>query len=303
MSQKVLITGGTGLIGKRLTEMLLQKGYEVSYLSRKKKDIPSVKVYEWDVEKGYIEEGALDNVDYLIHLAGEGVAEGRWTEERKKAIISSRIETIELIIKKLKEKNILPKALISASGSSYYPEGNNHNTEESPAGNGFLAQVTIQWEEAANSIKTLGVRTVILRTGVVLSNGGGAIPQMAFPAKFGFGAPLGSGKQYISWIHIDDICGMYLAAMENENWNGVYNAIAAPPVTNEELTKQICIALGKSQWLPNVPAFALKLAFGEMAGVVLGSNYVVNKRIKEETDFIYKFPDLGLALKDVLSDD
>ena len=301
MSQKVLITGGTGLIGKRLTEILLQKGYEVAYLSRKKKDIPSVKVYEWNVEKGYIEEGALDNLAFLIHLAGEGVAEGRWTEDRKKAIISSRIETIELITKKLKERNILPKAFISASGSSYYPESDNHNTEESPAGNSFLAEVTIQWEEAANVIKNLGVRTVILRTGVVLSNGGGAIPQMAFPAKFGFGAPLGSGKQYISWIHIDDICGMYLAAMENETWNGVYNAIAAPPVTNEELTKQICIALDKPQWLPNVPAFALKLAFGEMASVVLGSNYVVNKRIKEETDFQYKFPDLGLALKEVLS--
>ena len=155
MSQKVLITGGTGLIGKRLTEMLLQKGYEVAYLSRKKTDIPSVKVYEWNIEKGYIEEGALDNLDYLIHLAGEGVAEGRWTEDRKKAIISSRIETIKLIAKKLKENNILPKALISASGSSYYPEGDQHNTEESPAGISFLAQVTIQWEKAADAVKNL----------------------------------------------------------------------------------------------------------------------------------------------------
>ncbi|WP_221394655.1 TIGR01777 family oxidoreductase [Dyadobacter sp. NIV53] len=301
MSQKILITGGTGLIGKRLTEMLLLKGYEVAYLSRKKKDIPSVKVFEWNVEKGYIEEGALENLDYLIHLAGEGVADGRWTEERKKVIISSRTETIGLIGKKLKEKNILPKALISASGSNYYPEGDQHHTEGSPAGNGFLSHVTIEWEKAANSIKELGVRTVILRTGVVLSNKGGAIPQMALPAKFGFGAPLGTGKQYISWIHIDDICSMYLAAIENETWNGVYNAIAAPPVTNEELTKQICIALDKPQWFPNVPAFALKLAFGEMAHVVLGSNYVVNKRIKEETDFKYKFADLDVALKEVLS--
>ena len=235
------------------------------------------------------------------HIEGITAKVEEMTEERKKAIISSRIDTIGLITKKLKEKNILPKALISASGSSYYPEGNQHNTEESPAGNGFLAQVTIQWEKAANAVKALGVRTVILRTGVVLSNGGGAIPQMAFPAKFGFGAPLGSGKQYIAWIHIDDICGMYLAAMENETWNGVYNAIAAPPVTNEELTKQICIALDKPQWLPNVPAFALKLAFGEMASVVLESNYVVNKRIKEDTDFRYRFPDLGLALKAVFS--
>lgn len=301
MAQKVLITGGTGVIGKRLTEMLLGKGYVVAYLSRKKKDIPSVKVYEWNVEKGFIEEGALDKLDYLIHLAGEGVAEGRWTDERKKAIISSRVDTIKLIAKKLQEKNIRPQSFISASGSNYYPEGSQQYTEEGPAGNGFLSQVTVEWEKAANSVKDLGIRTVILRTGVVLSNEGGALPQIALPARYGFGAPLGSGEQYISWIHEDDLCSMYIEAMENNAWNGIYNAIAAPPVTNKELTRQICIALNKPQWLPNVPAFALKLAFGEMAGVVLGSNYVINKRIKEETDFKYEFADLKKALKEIFS--
>ncbi|WP_035360581.1 TIGR01777 family oxidoreductase [Dyadobacter alkalitolerans] len=300
--KKVLITGGTGLIGKRLTQLLLAKGYEVAYLSRKKTNIPSVQVYEWDVDKGYIEENALENTDYLIHLAGAGVADERWTEERKKVIITSRTETIALIHKKLKEKNIRPTAFISASGSSYYGEdtGDVRNTENTPPNNDFLSHVTIVWEKAADDIAALGIRTVKLRTGIVLSNEGGAIPRMAAPAKLGFGAPLGSGKQWVSWIHIDDICQMYIDAMEKESWEGAYNAIASHPVTNEELTKQICMALGKPQWLPNVPAFGLKLAFGEMASVVLGSSYLVNERITKETDFQYQFDDLGKALREIL---
>jgi uncharacterized protein (TIGR01777 family) len=301
MAQKVLITGGTGLIGKRLTTLLLNKGYEVAYLTRKKINIPSVKVYEWDVKNNYIEAGALQGTDYLIHLAGANVAEGRWTEERKKEIFSSRTESIILIAQKLKELNITPKFFVSASGSSYYGEdtGNIQHTEVSPPGKDFLSEVTVQWEKAAQSITDLNVRTVILRTGVVLSLDGGAVPEMARPAKLGFGAPLGSGKQWISWIHIDDICRMYIESMENDSWNGVYNAVAFPPATNADFTKQLTKALKKPQWLPNVPSFALRLAFGEMANVVLGSNYIINQRIKEETDFKYEFPDLLQALKDV----
>jgi uncharacterized protein (TIGR01777 family) len=301
MAQKVLITGGTGLIGKRLTTLLLNKGYEVAYLTRKKINIPSVQVYEWDVKNNYIEAGALQGTDYLIHLAGANVAEGRWTEERKKEIFSSRTDSIKLIAKKLKELNLTPKSFVSASGSSYYGEdtGNIQHTESSPPGKDFLSEVTVQWEKAAQSITDLSVRTVILRTGVVLSLDGGAVPEMARPAKLGFGAPLGSGKQWISWIHIDDICRMYIESMENDSWNGVYNAVAFPPATNADFTKQLTKALKKPQWLPNVPSFALRLAFGEMANVVLGSNYIINQRIKEETDFKYEFPDLLQALKDV----
>ena len=302
MAQKVLITGGTGLIGKRLTTLLINKGYEVAYLTRKKINIPSVQVYEWDVKNNYIEAGALEGTDYLIHLAGANVAEGRWTEERKKEIFSSRTDSIKLIAQKLKELNITPRSFVSASGSSYYGEdtGDIQHTEVSPPGKDFLSEVTVQWEKAAQSITDLNVRTVILRTGVVLSMDGGAVPEMARPAKLGFGAPLGSGKQWISWIHIDDICRMYIESMQNDSWSGVYNAVAFPPATNENFTKQLTKALKKPQWLPNVPSFALRLAFGEMANVVLGSNYIINQRIKEETDFKYEFPDLLEALKDVL---
>ncbi|MCE6990534.1 TIGR01777 family oxidoreductase [Dyadobacter sp. CY323] len=302
MGKKVLITGGTGLIGRHLTKILLKKGYEVAYLSRKKKDIPSVRVFEWNFENGYLEEGALDNLHFLVHLAGEGVAESRWTEKQKKNILSSRIDTISFLADQLKKQKVLPAAFVSASGSSYYGEdsGNVKHTESSPPGNDFLSQVTIQWEKAADLIKDQDVRTVKLRTGVVLSKDGGALPQIAAPAKFGFGAPLGSGKQWIPWIHIDDICQMYVDALENESWQGAYNAVATPAVTNEELTKQICMALNKPQWLPNVPAFALKLVFGKMASVVLGSSYLINERIVKETNFKYRFPEIGAAVKEAL---
>ncbi|TLV00269.1 TIGR01777 family oxidoreductase [Dyadobacter luticola] len=303
MGKKVLITGGTGVIGKHLTKILLEKGYEVAYLSRQKKSIPSVQVFEWDIQKGYLEEGALDNLHFLIHLAGEGVAEGKWTEKQKKLILSSRVDTITFLTNQLKVKGIKPAAFVSASGSSYYGEdtGDVKHTESSPPGNDFLSYVTVEWEKAADQIAEMGVRTVKLRTGVVLDKEGGALPRMAAPARLGFGAPLGSGNQWIPWIHMEDICSMYVAALEDESWTGAYNAVAPNPVTNEELTKQICKALGKPQWLPNVPAFALKLVFGEMANVVIGSSYLINERISK-TSFKYTFPNIEAAVRKELQE-
>lgn len=299
MGKKVLITGGTGLIGKRLTPMLLDKGYEVAFLSRKKASFPPVQVFEWDIKKGYIEEGALDDLHFLVHLAGTNVGEGRWTEERKKSILESRTESIRLIARKLADKQIKPAAFASASGVSYYGQdtGDAQNTESTPAGSDFLSHVSIEWEKAADEIAALGIRTVKLRTGIVISKDGGAIPKMALPARFGFGAPLGSGKQWMSWIHLDDMCRLYIEALENESLQGAYNAVATPPVTNEDLTKTICKVLHRPQWFPNVPAFALKLAFGEMAAVVLGGNFVVNERIAHETGFRYRYRELEEALK------
>lgn len=299
MGKKVLITGGTGLIGKRLTEMLLKKGYEVAFLSRKKASIPSVQVFEWDIAKGYIEEGALDNVHFLVHLAGTNVGEGRWTEERKKSILDSRTESIRLIARKLAAQPVKPVAFASASGVSYYGQdtGDQRNSESTPAGHDFLSHVSIEWEKAADAIAALSIRTVKLRTGIVISKHGGAIPKIAMPARFGVGAPLGSGKQWISWIHLDDMCQMYIDALENENWEGVYNAVAAPPVTNEGLTDAICKVLNRPQWFPNVPAFALKMVFGEMSAVVLGGNYILNDRIRKETDFRYQYNNLESALR------
>ncbi len=302
MGHKALITGGTGLIGRRLTELLLQAGYDVALLSRRSVEVPGAKVYQWDVEKDFVETGALENADYIIHLAGAGVADQRWTEDRKKVIMDSRTKGLALIAKKLQMTGIRPKALISAAGSSYYgmDTGNRHHIEDSPVGGDFLADVSLKWEKSADLVASLGIRTVKLRTGAVLTPNGGALEKMVMPARFGFGAPLGSGNQWVSWIHIDDICRMYIAAMENDNWQGAYNAVTGTPVTNKELTRQICKTLHRPRWLPNVPQFALRAVFGEMANLILGSSYVVNWRIVKETDFAYKFPELGTALRDLL---
>lgn len=302
MAKSVLITGGTGLIGRRLTELLLEKGYKVAYLSRSARSYPNVSVFQWDINKGYVDPEAFNHMDYLVHLAGAGIADERWTDERKKVIISSRTESIELLARLMKENGKLPKALISSSAVGYYgaDTGQTKNTETTPPGSDFLADVTVQWEAAAEAVKRLGVRTVKLRTGVVLSDKSGALPKIAAPARFGAGAPLGDGKQWMSWIHVDDMCRMYIEAIENESWEGAYNGVASPPVTNAELTSLICKVLNRPQILPSVPKFALRLAFGEMADVVLGSCYVDNTRIRT-TRFTYQFPDLEEALRDLLS--
>ncbi|QRR02517.1 TIGR01777 family oxidoreductase [Dyadobacter sandarakinus] len=299
MKKKVVVTGGSGLIGKRLTALLLEKGYEVAHLSRGTQPVTGVKVYQWDVARKYIDPAALEDVHYLVHLAGTNVAEGRWTEERMKYILHSRTDTLALLAETLDARGIRPAAFVSSSGTGYYGKdtGDTRLTEGDLPGADFLGQVCVAWEKAADAIRDMGVRTVKLRTGVVLSRDGGALPQIAAPARFGFGAPLGSGGQWISWIHIEDICRMYIDALENEHWEGPYNAVAGQPVTNAVLTRQICEVLHKPQWLPNVPGFLLKAALGEMSSVVLGSNYAVNHRVAGETSFQYSFPDLKAALK------
>ena len=301
MGKKVLVTGGTGLIGKQLIKILLAHGYEVATLIRKKKSIPNVSVYEWNVGKGYIEDGALNNTTHLIHLAGASIADARWTASRKKEILESRTKTTELLAKQLVCQKVTLDSFISASGISIYgtDTGDKKQTENDSAGNDFLSQVTIAWEKAADLIANTGVRTIKLRTGIVLSEKGGALPKMALPAKFGLGASLGSGRQWVSWIHIKDLCNLYLKALTDTTMNGAYNAVAPEPVTNKDLTAEICKALHRPQWLPAVPAFALRLALGEMADTVLGSNYILNQRIVQETSFEYQFPTLRAALTDI----
>lgn len=302
MSKTVLITGGTGLIGKRLTTLLLNKGYQVSYLSRRKEAIPNVQVYRWDIPKGFIEEEALAKADYLIHLAGAGIADQRWTAARQQEIITSRTQSIELIARHLQGRPYKLKAFVSSSAIGFYgaDTGDVRLTEDTRSGTDFLAHVTRSWENASEVIHNVGVRTAKLRVGVVLSMEGGALPKIAQPIRWGVGSPLGSGKQWVSWIHIDDLCNIYIEALENEKWKGIYNAVAPSPVTNEELTRQIAKALKRPLWLPNVPSFALRMLFGQMADVILGSNYVSNQKISQTTDFQYAFKSVEEALQDLL---
>jgi uncharacterized protein (TIGR01777 family) len=297
----ILITGGTGMIGHRLTELLLQKGHKVSYLSRRKEKLPNIEVYQWDIQKGFIETGALENADYVVHLAGAGIADKRWTDERKQEIIDSRIQPIALINKYLEEKNIKLKGFISASAIGYYggDTGEIKLDENSPAGNDFLAKCTKLWEETAQKIDS-AKRIVSIRIGIVLSEKGGALPKLVMPIRYGFGAALGSGKQMMSWIHIDDLCNIFVKAIEDETMHGAYNAVSPNPVNNSAITKTAAEILKKPLWLPNVPSFALKLVFGEMGIVVTGGNFVIPKRLSQETDFQYKFTNIKEALNDLL---
>jgi len=302
MNKTVLITGGTGMVGRRLTELLLEKNYQVAYLSRRKDNIANVTVYRWDIEKGYIEEQALETADYIVHLAGAGIADARWTSKRKQEIIESRTKSIELIAKELQSRPLKVKACVAASAIGFYGAntGDEHLSENHPSGTDFLAHVTRSWEQASELMDNVGVRTTKLRIGIVLSSQGGALPKIAAPVRWGVGAPLASGKQWVSWIHLDDLCRMFIAALENPQWSGIYNAVAAPPVTNAALTRQIAEVLNRPLWLPNIPAFALKIVYGQMSDVVLGGNYVLNQRISKKTDFQYQFPNLNDALQNLL---
>jgi uncharacterized protein (TIGR01777 family) len=297
----ILITGGTGLIGKHLTQLLLNKGYKVSLLSRKKESISDVKVHLWDIEKGLIDEDALKNIDYIIHLAGAGIADKRWTDKRKQEIIDSRVKPIQMLNQHLKAQSIKLKAFISASGIGFYggDTGETRLDESSMAGDDFLATCTKIWEEEAAKF-TQADRVVSLRTGIVLSKKGGALPKLIQPIKLGVGSPLGSGKQWMSWIHIEDMCQLYLQAIEDHKMKGAFNAVAPAPVRNEEMTRIAADILRRPLWAPNVPAFLLKVLFGELSIAILGGNYIKNRRVSEELSFSYQFTTVKTALEDLL---
>lgn len=297
---KILITGGTGLVGRYLTAKLLSKGYQVAYLSRKKERIANVEVFQWNIEKGYIEEGALKNVDYIIHLAGAGIADKRWSEERKKEIINSRVKPVQLLANELSKQNIQLKGFISASAIGFYggDTGETEITENSTNGSDFLADCTKQWEDVAYNINAQ--RIAFIRIGIVLSNEGGALPKLVQPIRYFIGSPLGSGKQWMSWIHIEDLCNIFVEAIENNTMHGAYNAVASNPVRNQELTQAAAKVLKKPLFMPNVPSFLLKILFGEMAVVVLGGNKVSNKKLLQETNFQFQYEEIEAALMDLL---
>ncbi len=302
MSKNVLITGGTGMIGQRLTQMLQDKGYEVAHLSRSRSNDLPVKAFVWNIQRREIEPEALQWANYVVHLAGAGVADKRWTKSRKEIILKSRTESTRLLhetITNLSEHQI--KAFISASAIGIYGTDTGSATlyESSPQGDDYLAGVVKKWEAGVDEIKRLNIRTAKLRIGVVLSTEGGALPRIVQPIRLGAGAPLGSGQQYISWVHQDDLCQLFVYALEHENIEGVYNAVAPRPVTNEELTKRAAKILHKPLFLPNVPAFAIRLAFGEMASIVLGGNRVSSKKLEEE-GFSFQHAHIDKALADLL---
>lgn len=299
MNQHILLTGATGMLGKELIRALLESGHQVSVLSRKPTAISNVSVFLWDVEKGQIDASCLQGIGTIIHLAGENIAKEKWTEKRKKEIIDSRVLSAGLLFKTLAEHAHEVKNFISAAAVGYY--GNRADeilTESSPAGNDFMADCCTKWEQAADEGKKLGLRVVKIRTGVVLSKDDGALPQMSVPVKFFVGAPLGTGKQWIPWIHHQDMTQVYLHALNDHSLEGSYNACAPFPVTNKTLTKAIAKQLQRPVWPVNVPEAVMKLILGEMSAVVINSTNTSAQKLLS-TGFIFRHARLDDALSDI----
>jgi len=300
----ILVTGGTGFIGKHLTKILIDNGYNVKILSRstKIKQINNnIEFYNWDINNQFIEKGAFDNVSGIIHLAGENIGNKIWSIKRKKEIIESRINTIDLIYKECIKENKLPSVFISASAIGFYGAFTSEQifTEESQASLDFLPQTCKLWEQASERFTEIGVRTVKIRTGLVLSQDSIALKKMIFPIKIGIGSAIGSGKQYISWIHIDDLCGIYIKALKDINIAGIYNAVSPEYITNKEFMQNIAKVLQKPFWSLNIPSIFMKILFGEMSSIILQGSRISNEKILKE-GYIFKFLSLKNALVDIL---
>lgn len=301
----VVITGGTGTIGKRLSAMLVEKGYKVIILSRKVKNLnpqQPVTYAHWNVDKGEIDVAAVTSADYIIHLAGAGVADSRWTASRKQEIVDSRTFSSALLVKTLRNNKNNVKAVVSSSATGWYGEDSPANlpggfTEDAVNAGDFLGDTCRLWEDSIEPVTQLGIRLVKLRTGIVLSNQGGAYVEFKKPLKAGLATIMGSGKQMVSWVHVEDVCRMYIFALEHHKLQGVFNAVAPNPVSNKTLILQIARTLNGSVYLPvPAPAFMLKLMLGEMSIEILKSVTASAAKI-QSAGFAFLYPRIEEATK------
>ena len=297
---KILITGGTGMIGQRLAELLLDHGHEVALLTREPTKSSHYRLFGWDPAAGTIDPAALPYADCVVNLAGSNVADGKWTASRKHEILRSRLDGLELLHRELAKPGHHVRTLLSASAIGIYGDrGDELLYENSPTAapaDDFLADVVLQWEAGARAIATPGLRVVLPRIGIVLSPEGGALVPIAKTVRYGAGAPLGSGRQYMSWIHLDDLCRLLSQMLQDELWHGEYNAVAPNPATNQEFTETLAQVMHRPLVLPKVPAFGLKLAMGEMSEIVLGSQRVSADKVLSQ-GFQFEYPVLKAALE------
>ncbi len=300
----VLITGGSGLIGSYLSKKLKEKGYETAVLSRKRQSDPDTRTYLWDPGKNEIEKEAIDNAGFIIHLAGANISGKRWTKKRKREIVDSRVETAKLLFNKVSESKTKPKAFISASAVNYYGTLTSDMifTEDDPPSDDFLGETCKKWEQAALRFEELGIRTIIVRNGVVISPGEGALKKMSVSVKLGFGSPVGSGKQYFPWIHIEDLCNIYIKAIEESEMQGAYNAVAPDHIKNRDVMKTLADAYNRPFWAPRVPSFVMKTLFGEMADILLKGSRISADRIKE-AGYEFRFTDIKDAVSAIVPED
>lgn len=299
ITMKVLITGATGLVGSALVQLLLEQQHTVHYLTTSKSKIREQSNYigfYWSPQEGKIDERCLYGVDVIIHLAGANIA-NRWTKGYKQEITESRTLSSDLLYKLVKKTPNQVKQIISASGTAIYPESTvkvyDETTTESE--DSFLSNVVQKWEESVNPFQVLGIKVCKLRTGIVLSNKGGALPEMVKPIRLGFGAVMGSGEQVQSWIHLDDLVSLYYFAAEHQ-LEGVYNAVSAHPVSNALMTKVIAKTVKKPLWLPSIPEFVMKLLLGEMAYLLFSSKNLSSHKIRE-AGFQFKYETIDKAVE------
>jgi len=300
-NKRVLITGGTGLVGKSLWGILKKEGFEVAILSRSKRKA-SCQSFIWDIEAGYLDPKAIEFADVIIHLAGENISSGRWTKKQKQKIVDSRIDSGRLLFDAVQKSNVRPSKLISASAIGYYGAVSSKKVfeENDSAGNDFLASTVSKWEQSIDPFIELGLSVSKLRVGIVLSKEGGALQKMANPVKMGVGSPLGSGKQWMPWISMEDLCRIFLFLIENDFQNEVFNAVAPQHISNADFMKTIAKVLNKALFIPNIPAFALKIALGEMADIVLEGSRISSDKIIR-AGFSFKDQNLYQVLQKILA--
>ena len=302
--QTVLISGGPGMVGRQLTKHLLKKGYQVIILTRKipflKDANPNISYALWNVADQTIDSEAVQKASYLIHLAGAGVVDKKWTKVYKDEIANSRTQSSALIIKALSNHTHSIKTIISASAIGWYGEDPSPNAkgfvEIDLAAKGFLGETCKKWEQSIEPVEKMGIRLVKLRIGIVLSNDGGALAEFKKPIQFGVAGILGTGNQMISWIHIDDLCRLFIEGIENEQLAGTYNAVAPLPVSNKELTIELAHQIKGKFYIPlHVPKFILKIMMGERSIEILKSTTVNCEKIKK-TGFTFLYPSIEAAL-------
>src|SRR5690606_33641077 len=291
----------SGMIGRELKRFLKDGGHDLVFLSRSKKD-HATDTFVWDVENTVIDERVFDGVDTIVHLAGAGIAEKRWTNERKKELLDSRVLSTRLLFETLKKINHQVKCIVSASAIGYYGfHDEDRGLKETDApGTDFLAGVVRSWEEEVQRFAASGIRLAIMRIGIVLSASGGAFKEIARPIRFHVGAPLGTGNQHMSWIHIDDVCLMFQKVIEDDTMQGIYNVVGPYSVTNSELTKAIAAQMGRRILLPAVPPFLLKIVFGEMADLVLRGSRVSSEKI-QQVGYRFRYDTLEKAISALLA--
>jgi hypothetical protein len=297
----VLITGGTGLVGTALSTLLAEQGHLVKHLSRTRNLSAVFPAYEWNLNEGTADDEAFNEIDYIFHLAGANISDGKWTIERKRVITDSRVKSGELLAKKVKELNIPLKAFIAASATGYYGSLTSEKifNESDPSANDFLGSICKKWEESSLKFQDMGIRTILLRTGVVLTLNGGALKKLYTPVKLGIASPIGSGKQYMPWIHIKDLCKLYIEVMNKKDFSGPYNAVSPDHIDNNTFIKKLAKAAKRPFWPLKVPSFIINLLFGEMSSIILKGSRVSSLHTVKQ-GFVFDYKDLEFTFNDLL---